>query len=143
MRPASKGSQRDRDPCLGQAYDNSALHSDDGMVAPHPPVMAPNVAARFERDPGEQRKGANGQHASPEDVSASATHSCVPDRKRNENWGEAPRPRQTRYLERNSPRASFTRRIARKSRMTNGATDRMVGYGNTIYLYRAKLSLWR
>ena len=116
--------QRDRGPCHGQAHDNSALHSDDGVVAPHPPVMAPNVAARFERDPEEQRKGVNGQNASPEDVSASATHSCVSDRKRNENWGEAPRSRQTRYLERYSPRASFTRRIARMSRMTNGATDR-------------------
>ena len=50
---------------------------------------------------------------------------------------------QTRCLERYSPRASRPRRIAGSSRTPYGATDRMAGFGRTIYLHRTNMSPWR
>ena len=63
--------------------------SNDGVVAPLPPGMAPNIWARFERDPGERRKGLYGQHAFPllGDETTGTARSGVAGRRRNETQG--------------------------------------------------------
>ena len=60
------------------------------MVAPLPPGMAPNVEARFERDPGQVRKGLNGPLVRPMlgDESTGAAHAGVADRRRKESQGK-------------------------------------------------------